>query len=317
MTVIPAGTGSECSRPTCFAPDTPCILGLDEGCDALATSPADADETYESSGRALPWSGLALGLSDLFPIVATARPHIIGIVGAAGAGKTTLLAAHWVAARRGIGSYGRGFAGSYTLSGWHQIARHLQWIPWGSGFPPHTSAVNERSPALLHFGLNSPGQPPKQLLYTDAPGEWFTQWAEEPGEAEGARWVADHADAFVLLADSDALSGPNRGVARAEYESLANQLATAAQERPVVPVLAKADIPVPGPIASFLTNLNKRLFGQETVLVSVKSNAFRPITAPIDQGVEAALAGRFAGTYENGDEWARQLAPEITSKCRQ
>ncbi|OAT68668.1 hypothetical protein AWB85_24175 [Mycobacteroides immunogenum] len=176
--------------------------------------------------------------------------------------------------------------------------------------------MNGRSPALLHFGLNSPGQTPKQLLYTDAPGEWFTQWAEEPSEAEGAQWVANHADAFVLLADSDALSGPHRGVARAEYESLAIQLATTAQKRVVVPVLAKADIPVPEPIAAFLTNLNKRLFGRETILVSVKSTAFQPITAPIDQGVEAALLGRYASTYENDDGWARQVAPRINSRFR-
>lgn len=318
MTVIPAGASSECSRPTCFVPDTPCVLGFDEGCSHHLAAPANAvtGDMYEISGRALPWSGLALGLSDLFPVVATGRPHVIGIVGAAGAGKTTLLAAHWIAARRGIGSFGRAFAGSYTLSGWHQIARHLQWIPWGSGFPPHTSVMNERSPALLHFGLNNPGLLPKQLLYTDAPGEWFTQWAEEPGEAEGAQWVADHADAFVLLADSDALSGPNRGVARAEYESLAIQLATAAQSRAVVPVLAKADIPIPDPIASFLTNLNNRLFGRKTVLVSVKSSTFEPITAPIDQGVEAALLGRYAGTHESGAGWARQLAPRDPSECR-
>lgn len=310
------GSNEECSRSTCFVPDTPCVLGLAENCTHLTQPSIGAPELYETHGTALPWSGLALGLSDLFPVVAIARPHVIGVVGAAGAGKTTLLAAHWVAARRGVGTFGRAFAGSYSLSGWHQIARHLQWIPWGSGFPPHTSAVNERSPALLHIALNSPGCARRQILYTDAPGEWFTRWAEEPSEAEGAQWVADHSDAFVLLADSDALYGSDRGIARANYESLALRLATVTQGRVVIPVLTKSDVTPPEPIVEFIRNLNERLFGQETLRVSVKSDVFEPVTAPIDHGVAASTAARFARPGPDADEWARQMAPAFPPEVR-
>ncbi len=42
------------------------------------------------------------------------------------------------------------------------------------------------------------------VLLTDAPGRWFSQWAlyEEAPAAEGARWIARNADAFLVFADS-------------------------------------------------------------------------------------------------------------------
>jgi len=304
-----AGATGHCSRPSCFAPDTACVLGYEE-CEHLAAPTREQSEVEEDEGRGLPWSGLALGLNDLFPVVALGRPHVVGVVGAANSGKTTLLAAHWICARRGLGAFGRGFAGSYSLSGWHQIARHLQWIPYGSGFPPHTSAVDERSPALLHVMYRHEGAR-RHVLFTDAPGEWFTRWAEEPAAAEGAQWVADQSDVFLLLADSDALRGAERGRARAEYEALALQLHTAARGRPVIPILTKADLDVPLRIVEFVEALNRRLFGEGTMRVSASDDAFEPITVPVDTGVQVALADRFATTAVTRDQWAAQLAPTL------
>lgn len=310
MTVQASNAGEACSRPACFAPETACVLGQDE-CAHLAARLAKAVEADDGEGHVLPWSGGSLGLSDLFPIIATGRPRVVGVVGAPNSGKTTLLAAHWIASRRGMGSFGRAFAGSYSLSGWHQIARHLQWVPRGSGFPPHTSAVDERSPALLHITVARAAQSPKQILYTDAPGEWFERWADVPAEAPGAQWIADHSDGFVLLADADALSSPNRGVARGNYVALAHQLATAARGRPVIPVLTKADIEVPGTVLEQIEELNKRLFGRETMKVSAHNSSFASITAPIDAGVDAALAARFANQHSDQRAWARQIAPTV------
>lgn len=310
----PAATG-QCSRPTCFVPDTACVLGLEEECEHFEAAVREAADAEDDEGHGLPWSGMALGLNDLFPVVAVGRPNVIGVIGAANSGKTTLLAAHWICARRGTGRFGRDFAGSYSLSGWHQIARHLQWVPYGSGFPPHTSAVDERSPALLHVMYRHEGAR-RQLLFTDGPGEWFTRWAEEPSAAEGAQWVADQSDVFLLLADSDALRGAERGRARAEYEALALQLHTAARGRSVIPILTKADLDVPPPIVEFIEALNRRLFDRQTLRVSASDDAFEPITAPVDAGVQAALADRFASTGLASDRWAAQLAPMLPSTPR-
>ncbi|WP_230597426.1 GTPase domain-containing protein [Rhodococcoides fascians] len=285
-------------------------MGLEEECEHYA-SPAEGVAVVEKEqGQILPWSGLALGLSDLFPVVSLGRPQVVGMVGAANSGKTTLLAAHWVCARRGIGDFGKKFAGSYTLSGWHQIARHLQWIPYGTGFPPHTAAVDERSPALLHATYDH-NRIRRQVLFTDGPGEWFTRWAEEPGAVEGAQWVADQSDVFVLLADSEALCGQERGRGRAEYETLALQLHTAARGRPVIPVLSKADLNVPTPIVEFVEELNSRLFKRKTLRISASDGAVEPITAPVDLGVQLVLTDRFAPIASVSGQWAAQLAPTL------
>lgn len=305
----------QCSRPTCFVPDTACVLGFEGECEHLSELAPDVAEVVDHEGRGLPWSGSALGLNDLFPIVALGRPNVVGVVGAANSGKTTLLAAHWICARRGLGVFGHEFAGSYSLSGWYQIARHLQWIPYGLGFPPHTSAVDERSPALLHV-MYQHEDARRQILFTDGPGEWFTRWAEEPSAVEGAQWVAAQSDVFLLLADSDALRGVERGRARAEYEALALRLHTAARGRPVIPIRTKADLDVPPPIVAFIETLNRRLFGKETLCVSASDESFEPITAPVDAVVQLALTARFATTALTSERWAAQLAPTFPTVPR-
>lgn len=311
--------GDACSREHCYAPDTGCILGNVEGCEHFAAPVPEAATVPEqevTQGQRLPWSGLALGLTDVFSVAALGRPHVIGVVGAAGSGKTTLLAAHWIAARRGLGMYSRSFAGSYSLMGWHQIARHLQWQPVGSGFPPHTSSSDDRSAALLHVAYSNPDDPAdiarrRQVLLADAPGEWFSRWAEEPALAEGAQWVADHADAFLLLADGDALSGAERGQARVNYQSLAIRLQTAAIGRPVIPVLAKADAGVPGNILEAINKVNRKYFETEALQVSAHDpETFASIVEPIDLAIEAAFRARYASIGDPGT-WVRQMAVQL------
>lgn len=285
------GSATHCKRAICFAPDTGCVLGL-ESCPHFVATDSDGQVVDAPAGRLLPWSGLALGLADLPSVAALGRPHIVALVGAANAGKTTLLAAHWLAARRGTGHFSRRFAGSFTLFGWHQIARHLQWVPYGRGFPPHTRAPDNRTPALLHMAVSVGRDVPAHILHTDVPGEWYSEWAYDEARAPGAAWIAEEADAFILLADSEALAGPERGVARGDYESLAARLASVAGNRPVVPVQTKADVAVPHQIQAHITDLNTRLFGAETVRVSVHGRDSGSVTAPSDLGIAAALAPR-------------------------
>jgi len=62
--------------------------------------------------------------------------------------------------------------------------------------------------------------------------------------AAGARWVVEHADAFLLLADREALSGREMGVARGNIQALAQRLGSERAARPVALAWTKADIAI-------------------------------------------------------------------------
>ena len=82
---------------------------------------------------------------------------------------------------------------------------------------------------------------------TDAPGEWFSKWAinrNNAQEAEGARWAAEHADAFLLIADREALARPDRGSARSAIQILSRRLADERRGRPVALVWTKTDVQI-------------------------------------------------------------------------
>jgi len=87
----------------------------------------------------------------------------------------------------------------------------------------------------------------RDFVLTDAPGEWFRNWAvnRDAAGAEGARWAAEHADVFLLVADREALAGREKGVARTDIQLLARRLADDLRERPVAFVWTKADTRIP------------------------------------------------------------------------
>jgi signal recognition particle receptor subunit beta len=79
---------------------------------------------------------------------------------------------------------------------------------------------------------------------TDAPGEWFSSWAidEKNDLAQGARWVVDNSDAFLIFADCNRLNGSGRGRARNEIRQLLERIANHVNDRPTTLVWAKSDI---------------------------------------------------------------------------
>ncbi|TBZ64209.1 hypothetical protein E0H64_25035 [Rhizobium leguminosarum bv. viciae] len=242
----------KCTRETCFVPDTGCDLGHTN----LSKCPVwhgtirnDAPAGDLSDEVLLPWSGSALGLADLGFVSGRARPFVIGIVGAQNAGKTTLLGAWYLLLGRGLANLGgRRFAGSYSLSGWEAVAGAMRWAPGHPPrFPPHTSSRSGRAPGMLHLALRDEDQGrPVDYLFTDAPGEWFQKWAVNADSQEGigARWVSDHADAFLVVADREALSGEAMGSARGSLQLLARRLGSELRERPVALVWTKADVKI-------------------------------------------------------------------------
>ena len=84
----------------------------------------------------------------------------------------------------------------------------------------------------------------EDVLFTDAPGEWFTQWVRNRSsdEARGARWIADHASHFLFFVDRAALAGPDVGKVRENTLALARVLADYKRDRPIDVIWAKSDL---------------------------------------------------------------------------
>lgn len=244
----------KCSQPTCYPDETGCNV---EGCPNIkdckhydkATSEdkseviVPTDEPYR-----IPWTGNSFGLTDLNFLTASSKTVLIGITGVASAGKTTFLASLYCLLRHGekIGDYS--FAGSMTLNGWEDIAWYLSWKDNGNiQFPPHTANNAGRVPGLLHLALKNSLGEKMDLVFTDAPGEWFDHWRNNINSenAKGAKWIHDNSDAFLLFADCEMLGGEKRGQAKLQINSVADRLFENIESRPIGLVWSKSDYEIP------------------------------------------------------------------------
>lgn len=243
-----------CSNPNCFAHDgETCALGEMEykQCASWsATTPeTESDVATPSTTLArVPWSGSALGLADIANLSPRGRTILIGVLGAHDAGKTTLLTGNYLQLLLGQTLLNARFAGSRTLGAWESLAAWTRFddAARSPSFPPHTSRGISRVPGLLHFALRNEQDEFRDVLLTDAPGEWFTRWAikEDAHDAEGARWLVRNADAFLVFADCQRLATSNskRGTARNDLRQLLERLGNHVAHRPTIFVWAKADI---------------------------------------------------------------------------
>jgi hypothetical protein len=111
-------------------------------------------------------------------------------------------------------------------------------------FPPHTSRNAGRVPGLLHLALKDKSNYLLDVVFTDAPGEWFNEWRsnQQADNAVGAEWIHQHGDGFLLFADCDELAGTNRGSMRANIQMLTDRLAVNLSFRPLGLVWAKSDV---------------------------------------------------------------------------
>ena len=244
---------AECPQKTCFWSDgAGCSLGyLDPSdCPALKAAPAPKQDSQPSPETvAMPWSGGVLGQTDLGFVAGRNKPIVLAVIGPHNAGKTTLLGACYLLLGRGHRPNDvLRFAGSCSLAGWENVASPLRWKPGpvSPTFPPHTTSTTARNPGLLHLAFKHDHYHRTDYVITDAPGEWFRKWAiqRDDSDAEGARWAAEHADAFVLVADREALAGSHMGTARSGIQLLARRLADELRGRPVALVWTKSDVPI-------------------------------------------------------------------------
>jgi hypothetical protein len=199
----------------------------------------------ELTGRRVSWTGSAMGLSDLEPLAARSRLLFIGLAGVANAGKTTFLALLYSLLRQGQSVPGYQFAGSHTLPGWEILAGFLTFEDGSNQvtFPPHTSRNAGRVPGLLHLALKDEDGNLRDVIFTDAPGEWFNEWRNHQTAelAAGAAWIHQQGDGFLLFADCEELIGPDRGTARNQLQMVADRLLDQLGTRPLGLVWAKSD----------------------------------------------------------------------------
>lgn len=195
---------------------------------------------------------------------------------------------------------GADFSSCLTFGAWESLAAwvRVEDAARRPSFPPHTPRGIGRVPGLLHLGVRRPdGDQPglrtslnyRDVLLADAPGEWFTRWSvkEDAPDAEGARWIAEHADAFLVFADCDRLSGADRGTARSELRQLIERLGNHVGRRPTILVWAKNDMEPPDGIQTAIRSIFQHQIPQG---VELQSTTKRPETllAAISEIVTAA-----------------------------
>jgi hypothetical protein len=151
---------NRCPHPNCFADDnTTCTLGhirLEMCPEWKRVSKGEVAASTDSDQMLLPWSGLAMGESDLNFVSGKVKPITVGIVGPESAGKTTILGAFYLLLGRGaLTTDANPFSNSYTLAGWEAVATNLRWKPGQlpASFPPHTPSGAARAPGMLHLGF--------------------------------------------------------------------------------------------------------------------------------------------------------------------
>jgi len=254
-----------CKNSDCFIPDASCALGDPDysNCTHYLKSEVDGElSTHDDDDELFPWTGRALGRVDIRVLAATRRPHVVGIAGAADAGKSTLLGLLFLSIYRGQLIGNNKFAGSMSLQGWENIARHMQ-LTAGEGihFPPHTSRKG-RTPGLLHFALQDDDLNTKDVLLTDASGEWFSEWIKDPlsTSAEGACWTINNSDRIIIVADTEALTGERGGPARRELDFLIRRVSACEAQKQVALVWTKSDLDRPQGLYSDVGSLFDKCF---------------------------------------------------------
>ena len=304
----------QCTERNCF-PDIPCVLGEPDRrkCrhwQAAGDVPEGNQADAARNDLPVPWHGDIFGQGDLIHVAARGRPLVIGILGAHDAGKTTFLVILYLQLLRGERTAGHRFAGSYTLGAWDDLTSWMRWDKAGVSptFPPHTSSRSTRQPGLLHLALRSSDGRLRDLLLTDAPGEWFKCWSnkEDDPDAEGARWVARNADAFLIFADSARLSGATLGQTRRALRELLGRAGPHAQGRPSMLLWSKSDHSVSETVHQAIETMSKQAI-PEVVQESITYQQPETMIAAFSRLVEQMLS-------TNGRKSASILLPVLAEE---
>lgn len=262
-----------CILEGCYA-DITCSLGHLNRADCEHWSEDESGDKAPNEGVVkhpsdIPWNGYSLGTDDLAILGGRGKPLVLGMVGPPDSGKTSLLAFFYMWLLKHGELKNMIFHGSWTLGGWESVVQYSRWSgePPPS-FPPHTSSSG-RHPGVLHVSFRDSLGHFQDVLFTDAPGEWFTQWARVPGShsASGARWVIDHADSLLILIDSAALEDPKKlPSTRRVTRDLLERVGAEASHVPLNVVWTKKDKNVPNSVRVTLERACSEFVPQAQIL---------------------------------------------------
>jgi len=238
-----------CSRDNCYD-ELRCPVGHVHKKDCPHWNKSKNKETVpvgldipEGDSHLLSWSGSSMGMDDINVLTERSNSMLLGSVGEANSGKTTFLGLLYLLLNDGQFIKNWNFSNSYSILGWEYIANYLRYQSgYKPEFPPHTSSFGGRDVGLMHLGLLN-NQSLFDLMFTDVPGEWFTNWSSDiNGTGTGnANWINENSRGFFLFIDCEALV-KEPGKYRLKTRSLINRLLNDLKERPVAIIWSKADL---------------------------------------------------------------------------
>ncbi len=189
-----------------------------------------------SKNQGVEWSGFSLRLAEVELLSRRSNPLIIATVGEVAAGKSSFLGMLHTLLLRGHTLQQNTFAGSLTLLGWEALAVALRFHKGQATDQPATPS-DPSYYSLQHWALRRADGRVMDVLFPDASGEVFSQWAvnQEDSNAANVRWIHRHADAFVFFVNCEALV-EKRGEAVTNLLDLADRLRKGLDGRPVLVV---------------------------------------------------------------------------------
>ena len=236
----------KCNNPKCtFDTNGHCFENADpiESCTNLksvATEVKKKEKIASEESESVLWSGNYFNPSDISKLSGHSNPQIIGLVGNAKAAKTSYLAMLYTLLLNGHFLNDLFFSNSYTLSAWENLAFALRFNQGEVLFPEATPS-NPDFYSIYHLGIKY-NNSLKNVLFADASGEVFGQWAINVNDtnASNVRWIHQNADGFIFFIDCEALIN-GRSEAKENILDIANRLKENLKNRPVVMVWSKAD----------------------------------------------------------------------------
>lgn len=296
---------NRCRKPKCHVADN---LRCHEGnpnydqCSFFNVDslPASQMESVEQHNSLFSWTGFALGIDDVAKFATRSRVATVALIGASDAGKTSFLATLYLLLLSGQAIDGYKFAGSFTLGGWEILASKMRWSGHEPpSFPDHTPRGTARQPGLLHLALRDQTDRLCDVMFADAPGEWFELWAIDhfDPQAEGARWLERHADSVLMFLDSEKLSSPEDcGSTRFQSLKLLDRVFDSYSDRSMGIVWAKYDtFKKNQAIAAVEQDIERKKIEQNFNVISANHLESKGVIETSHWSIQQALEGRKVG----------------------
>jgi len=246
-----------CTNPDCTLPEGGRCARLAEFPEPLADCPdlaREARTSPEAETTTAPWSGRHLDTTEADRLLWSTPARLIGVLGPYNAGKTCLMTSFFLQLASGQrGPFPYRFASSRTLHGFRELVdRASQWSGQeDEDIVIHTTvgADTTRARHFLHLGLrpvNDHDDRHIDLLLSDLPGEWVKGWTGYADSMAEARMAfVSRCDAFIILADADALLKQGGSKVDDETSLLIRRIAESTSEvsprPPLAIVLSKFD----------------------------------------------------------------------------